>query len=98
MNLMARSLAAPRRSGEKSLASIDEDTSIASTMSIPSESTFSILEEDLGRASARMMRLRAAVRRMKGICLIHARAPPFPFFQGMRDGTLRWGLLSLSSR
>ena len=66
MNSIAMSLAALMRSGVKSRASILVETSIAKTMSMPSESIFSISLEERGRARATMIRLSAASRSTKG--------------------------------
>ena len=66
MNSMAISLAALRRSGVKSRASMEVETSMANMMSMPSVSTFSTREEERGRAMATTSRHSAAMRSTKG--------------------------------
>ena len=97
MNSIAMSLATLILSGVKSLASMVVETSIASTMSIPSVSTDSTSDEERGRATATMMRQRAAVLNAKGRCRSTESGEKPPFLQGRIVETLRWGLRSLSS-
>ena len=98
MNSMAMSLAALMRSGLKSRASILVDTSIAKTMSMPSESIFSIWEDERGRASAMIISERAAILRTNGRWRSTDRMLLPPASQGAAVETLIWGLLPLSSR
>ncbi len=56
------------RSGLKSRASIEVETSISSTMSMPSVSTFSKFLESRGRAMATISSARAAMRSTNGKC------------------------------
>ena len=69
MNSIAMFLAAPILSGLKSLASIEVETSISRTMSMPSVSVCSKDSEERGLAMARIISARAMVLRMNGICL-----------------------------
>ena len=97
MNSMAMSLATLIRSGVKSRASMVVDTSIVSTMSMPSVSTDSISEDDLGLAMATMIRHSAAVLKAKGRCRItFSGEKPFRS-HGLIVDTRRWGLRSESS-
>ena len=68
MNDPATSLAAVMRSGLKSRASIEPDTSTASTMSIPSVELSTLWLTSLGRANATMSAASAARRNATGTC------------------------------
>ena len=68
MNSMAISFDALIRSGVRSRASILVDTSIASTISIPSVSTLSISSDERGRAMATTISDSAAILSRKGTC------------------------------
>ena len=98
MNSMARSLAALIRSGLKSRASILPETSIASTMSIPSVSTRSICVDERGRAMQTISSDSAAMRRMNGRCRSQDRTEPPPDFHGVTDDTRRCGRRPRSSK
>ena len=89
MNSMAMSFAALILSGVKSLASILVDTSIASTMSMPSVSILSIWVDDLGRAMATIIIDKATVLRIMGICLIMPSTEGPPASHGPMPETLR---------
>ena len=72
INRAATSLAAPKRSGSKSRASIDDDTSSASTMSVPSVEVVRQLSRTCGRASIMMMQAivasRSTIRKCRRYC------------------------------
>ena len=94
---MAMSLAALILSGVKSRASILVETSMAKTMSIPSMSIRSTLLDERGRAMQTTMRHKAAILKMKGICLTIPRTERPPAFHGVAFETLKCGILSLIS-
>ena len=89
MNSIAMSFEALIRSGVRSLASILVETSIASTMSIPSVSILSISVEDLGRAMAITIMTRAKVLSRNGRCLSTAMNDVPETIQGTEEDTLR---------
>ena len=92
MNSIAMSLAALMRSGAKSRASIEVETSIARTMSIPSVSTFSICSEERGRAMAMTIITRASVLSRKGKWRRYSITECPPARNGTEVDTLRWGV------
>ena len=98
MNSMAMSLATLILSGVKSLASMVVDTSIASTMSMPSVSTVSVSEDERGRATATIIRQRAAVLNANGRCRITASGEKPACLHGRTVDTRMCGLRSESSR
>ena len=98
MNSMEMSLAADRRSGLKSRASMEVDTSTARTMSMPSVSTRSISLLERGRAMQMMIKARAARRKASGRCRMMPRMDFPPFSHGVTVDTRRCGRRSFSSR
>ena len=97
MNSMAISLAALSLSGLKSRASILVDTSMASIMSIPSESTLSTCPDVLGLAIAMIISTMATVLNINGTCLTAAMTECPVLIHGIIVDTLRCGRLSFSS-
>ena len=83
--------AAPILSGSKSLASILVETSSASTMSIPSVSILSNVDDDLGRAIASIIAASAITLQMNGRCLAAFFSLLPLYFHGIAEETTTYG-------
>lgn len=89
MNSIAISFDALIRSGVRSRASIDVDTSIARMMSIPSVSILSISSDERGRAIATIIIDKAKILNRKGTWRINAITERPEAIHGTEVETLR---------